>query len=268
MITLSQLNNVKVNPVAIQNIDRSRVKGVDLFQELYSNIFICARKKSGKSTVIFNILKHCADKNTRIIIFASNVNKDPTYKAIDTYFTNLGNTILTYTSIKENGQDNLQQIVEMLRDPEENKEEATEDTVPFIITNETKNYKKKKQRKPKYVAPEIIFIFDDLNTELRSQSISMLLKSNRHYKCKVIISSQYVHDLQPASLLQLDYMLIFKGQSEEKLEVIHKQLDLSLPFELFREFYDLATEVKYNFFYIDKNDEEYRINFNKSINVN
>ena len=46
----------------------------------------------------------------------------------------------------------------------------------------------KKQRKSKYRAP-------DLSTELKSRSLLALLKKNRHYRSKLIISSQWLHDL-------------------------------------------------------------------------
>lgn len=265
MLSLKSLNEITVKPVKLDKIDVSRVKGGEMFSELYANIFICARKKSGKTTVIFNILKHCANKNTKIIIFASTVNKDKTYKAINDYFSGKGNVVLTYTSLKEEGVDVLDQIVTALREPE-SEEEDEQEGPSFITLNDGRENKAiHKRSTSRYIAPELIFVFDDLNTELRAQSISMLLKSNRHYRCKVILSSQYIHDLQPASLLQLDYMLVFKGQSHEKLELIHNRLDLSTPVEIFKAMYHLATRANYSFFYVDKNNEQYRINFNKEI---
>jgi len=50
--------------------------GADLFPELYSNIFLCAKKKSGKTTVIYNIIKKCANKNTKVVAFVSTIDKD------------------------------------------------------------------------------------------------------------------------------------------------------------------------------------------------
>ena len=236
MLSLSTINNERVKPVKLNKIDPKNVKGGKLFEELYANIFICAKKKSGKSTVVFNILKKCVGKDTRIVIFSATVNKDPTYRAMVNHFEEKGNTVITYTSIKEGNQDNLNTIVEMLRDPDEveEEEEESDEGVPFLITDETlKKKRKRKPRKPKYVAPEIIFVLDDLSTELRFPSIGMLLKSNRHYKSKVILSSQYVHDMKPESMMQLDYVLLFGGHTLEKLEIVHKKSDLSIPFDVF-----------------------------------
>jgi hypothetical protein len=49
-----------------------------------------------------------------------------------------------------------------------------------------------------------------------------LLKWNRHYKAKVIISSQWLHDLLPESRKQIDLFLIFKGFPAKKLAEIYK----------------------------------------------
>lgn len=57
--------------------------------------------------------------------------------------------------------------------------------------------KKKKSKKSKYLAPEYMIIFDDLSSELKSRSLLSLLKFNRHFKAKLIISSQWLHDLLP-----------------------------------------------------------------------
>lgn len=270
MISTQKINNTKVSPVKVAKLDKSKIKGGDLFEELYGNIFICAKKKSGKSTVVFNILKKCADKNTRIVIISATVHKDHTYRAITDYFETKGNTVITYTSIKENGEDNLNTIIEMLRDPEEVEEEddEEEESMPILITDETiKKKRKRKPRKPKYIAPELIFVLDDLSTELRYPSVSMLLKSNRHYKCKVIMSSQYPNDLVPASMMQLDYLLLFGNHTKEKLELMHTRMDLSIPLELFIDMYKHATQKKYSFLYVDTVNEKYRVNFNREFNV-
>ena len=71
--------------------------------------------------------------------------------------------------------------------------------------------KQKKPRKPKFKAPQIIFVFDDLSGELKTPSLIQLLKMNRHFLCKVIISSQYWNDIALEGRKQIDYVLLFKG---------------------------------------------------------
>src|SRR5690606_31578406 len=119
-----------------------------------------------------------------------------------------------------------------------------------------------KEKKPKKHCPKHIFIFDDIGNELKLPSIAQLLKTNRHLKSKAIISSQYLNDLSVKGRKNIDYWLLFKGHTLEKLEIIYKDADLSIPFEDFVEMYETATEKQYNFFYIDCRDDEFRINFN------
>ena len=59
----------------------------------------------------------------------------------------------------------------------------------YILT-EKEVTTKKKHKKCEYQAPEYIIIFDDLSSELKSQSLLTLLRKNRHFKTKLIISSQ------------------------------------------------------------------------------
>ena len=116
-----------------------------------------------------------------------------------------------------------------------------------IENQEEKSVKKRKSRK---LSHEIIFIFDEQGSLLRNQKVTDLLKKNRHYKTKVIISSQYIHDLQPGALKQLDYMIVFGGQPEDKLKLIHKHLDLSFSFDMFHNIYKQATSKCFSFLYI------------------
>lgn len=271
MIRTTKINDTTVKPIRLPKIPKNMVKGGDMFPNIYSNIFILARKGSGKTTVIANILNQCMGKDTRLFIFAATVNKDPTFKAITEKFGKKGNTVLTYTSLMDGKHDNLNEIMEMLRgkdEEEEESEEESEEGMPIIITGERKKRKRKpKPKKPKYIAPEIIFVLDDLSTELRSKSVATLLKSNRHYKCKVLLSSQNYNDLKPESIRQLDYVIAFKGQTLEKLQTLHSVTDLSIPFEEFVQLYYYATDQKFHFLYIDTVEMKFRHNFNEGIEI-
>ena len=88
----------------------------------------------------------------------------------------------------------------------------------------------------------------------------------RHFKSKVIVSSQFINDLDPASRVQIDFWLIFKGFSEERLEQVYPQLDLSdIDFEKFYKIYKDVTSEPHNFLYINRDKNEIRQNFNKQI---
>ncbi len=125
----------------------------------------------------------------------------------------------------------------------------------------------KKEKKSSILAPENIFIFDDMSTMLRDESVSCLLKKNRHFKSKVIISSQYPYDLNIPARKQIDYWMLFKGQSEQKLKQIYSDMDLEFDFDKFSALYDYATRDNYNFLYVDTRHNKYRKNFNIDLDI-
>lgn len=266
---LKTINKIKVHPAPLEKVDPKKIKGFDICPEIYSNIFICSKKKSGKTTLIYNIMKKCADKDTIFYIFCSTLDKDKTYKHIIKYFEDKGNEVNTYKSINDS---ELNEILDNLKSTEdiELEEEVSEEEEPQVCIFESDDIeiKVKKKRKKKYIAPEYFFIFDDLSTGLRSPALDSYLKKNRHFRAKTIISSQWLKDLLPSSRRQLDMLILFGGHTEPKLENIHEELDLSLPFYKFKEMYQNATSEKYGFLYVDIINEEYRKCFNKKYMLN
>ena len=69
-------NNIKV--VEVEK-DTKPIKGEDWFPTKFPNVFVLAKKNSGKTTVISNMLEHCAGKNTKFIFIVSTIEKDPTW---------------------------------------------------------------------------------------------------------------------------------------------------------------------------------------------
>lgn len=274
--TLERVNNQVVRAIPQTGGGETRpILGADLFPEPYANIFLCAKKKSGKTSTVYHILKNCVGKNTKIYIFCSTVFKDKSYRTIIDYFTKKNIEVNFYTSLYEDGEDVLQNLIVGMENEAEEEEDSESDDddsgrgLPRHIASYLfpKKKKKPKPKKPKYLAPEYIFIFDDLSTELKSKTLVQLLKKNRHFLCKIIISSQYYHDLDPQSRKQLDYFIIFKGQPEAKLELIHKDADIPIEFDEFMKIYNIATAEPYSFLYINTRDDEFRKNFSQRINI-
>lgn len=277
------INRVKVKPI-VNNITEeiSDVKGKELFKNNLSNIFICSRKRSGKSCLIGNILKKMADKRTTIIIFSSTVNIDPCWINIKEMLEKKGIPMLCYTHFIDDDGHNI--LDDFLKDLEQEQEEEsgsarspTEETKNFITGDGTflrfegeqegSGYKKliKKPYVPKKSVPKYILCFDDLSSDLRHGSIIKNLKSNRHRNIMNILSSQYFLDLNTGAMSNLDYLIIFKGQDEDKLEKIHKRLDLGITLDTFKKYYEYAVKQPYNFLYIDIRNDEYRKNFNEKL---
>lgn len=274
MIYGKKINNVTVQPIQHKH-NNLPVKGSELFSEPYCNVFLCAKKKSGKSTVIYNIVKKCIGKESRVHIFASTAFSDPTYKSITDYLEKHEIDYEIFTSIIEGGQNQVSQIIEELNQEAEERlafvleEDVTDEaTEPEIVDfGNVVRKKKRPKRKQKYLYPEHVFIFDDLGATLRDKSIDSLLKVNRHYKSKVIISSQYLNDLSPQARLQLDYVLLFKGLPMDKLAQVYKDVDLSIDFNTFIQYYNVATKQNFSFLYISVRDETFRINFSTELSI-
>ena len=86
MISIKKINNEVVKPIIVHGkgfeVDKRPIKGEKLFSELYANIFICAKKFSGKTVVATKIIKDTCDKNTTVLVFCSTVDKDMNHKKI------------------------------------------------------------------------------------------------------------------------------------------------------------------------------------------
>lgn len=272
MISLSKINNDIVKPIKIDVKDSNKpILGAELFSEIYANIFICAKKKSGKTTLINHIIKKCCNSQTKIIIFSSTLHKDESFNKIKEFCEKHNIDLTSYTSLKnDDGSDILESMISELENEikEEKEDKPKNKKVISLFDDSDDEEEEKKPKRYKYRSPEYMFIFDDLSNELKAKSINMFLKKNRHFKSKVIISSQYVHDLKPESLKQCDYFLLLGGHSEDKLEYFHKHGDLSIGFDLFHKIYKDSTNEKYNFLYIDNNNNVFRKNFNKQYNIN
>lgn len=334
-ISLKTINDVRVIPLknAVKTDDNRPIRGADMFPEIYSNIFLCARKKSGKSVTIQNIIQRCIGPNTSIIAFCSTGNKDPCWITIRLWCEKHNIPFLLFPSLREDKVDVLQSFIhkleceaeealeidemekEAMLMPKKNMSEKQiiksekekiakcaksmfygddeddyeDDDGPFsgeeeedddIFNRKDKPITKAEKRlfdlkplnsiqvKDKYRSPEYLIILDDLSSELKYPSITSLLKKNRHFKCKVIISSQYLNDLKPEALKQLDYFILFKGMSDDKLERVIRDGDINIDFPLLKKLYEHATAEPFNFLYISTREDQYRKNFNQLYNIN
>ena len=114
----------------------------------------------------------------------------------------------------------LKDLVQELENPDEKKEDnnvKSEEATTMLSFDATKSSElvKKKERKDRFQTPEYIFILDDLSDEMGSASVTALLKKNRHFRCKVILSSQYPNDLSKSARKQIDIWILFKSLSKK-----------------------------------------------------
>ena len=239
MYKTETINEVKVRPIKVPQIGDGKFKGLDLFSEPYANIFLVGRKKSGKSSTIFKILQECCGKRTVVVIFCSTLHKDASWIHMQEWMDKKGIKHIGYTSLESH----LQDLLDFLKRDNKEDDDATAK------------------------APEYMFIFDDIGGEIREKSVNELLKTNRHFKAKVIISSQNLKDIQPAARRQIDAWLLFPKLSVKVLADVHEAADLPITVDQFSLMYHQATEQPYHFLYFSSAGNDYRINFNEKIKI-
>jgi len=194
-IKTMKINDLKVTLIPGVEKDDRNIKGWDMFPREYPNVMLWAKKHSGKTVCVFNILKQRVDKDTMLIFFVPTIYNDKGWKAIIKYFKRKGNPIQIYTVIKEDGIDQLEPIVKALQ--EEAKERAEEEDAPIeekerqvLKFDSESDSEEEKPRKKKYKTPKFCFVFDDISDELRSPSLVSLIKKNRHFEAMTILSSR------------------------------------------------------------------------------
>jgi len=98
------------------------------------------------------------------------------------------------------------------------------------------------------------------------KSVSNIVKKNRHFFCRIIISTQ---NLMFSDIFrQMDQILIFKGlQHTDKLKQIYDNTDLCVSYETFLRLYNEATKRPWSFLYVDVRNNVFRENLNTLLNV-
>ena len=278
-----RINNVEVKPIEQKGgAAKKPAKGAELFTEPYANICCLAKKKSGKTTVVKAIIEKCATKGTKVLVFCASFNKDKNWKAITEWCDDHEVEIEGFESLKdEHGTDILGERLWEFKQSDKKEEKKKHKPEPEKVYVEMDDVDvgymrvpgaaaaaaapaepEKKKKQSKYAPLEWIIIFDDVGGEIRAKSVNELLKTNRHWKSKVIVSTQYVTDLEPAARRQFDYWLLFPKLSLKNLEMVRESAGLPLEEEQFVDLYHAGTPAPYNFLYVDTNELEYRRKFN------
>lgn len=150
MISIKKINNEIVHPVKYidEEEDNRPIRGYQLFTELTPNVFCLAKKKSGKSSVVYKIVKGCATTDTTVIVFCSTVDKDKVHKSIRAYCKSKHIPYMKYTSMKEDGIDILDALVKDLQEKAKIDEESESEEEPKkLVLFESSDEEEDKPRK-------------------------------------------------------------------------------------------------------------------------
>ena len=270
--------------------DKRPVKFGEVFAVPYSNVFLCALKQSGKTTCLTNIILNSAGKNTKIIIISNSVNNDAVIIDCIKKLRKRGNDVIELTDIVEDGINAIEEFIAEHKEKPQEEENEQQIAIPQVASNIVsqrrtiaeilnpvakvedmlKQSEIKQEIKPKKkskIIPEYIIVLDDVGKSLRDKWVDQLVKTNRHYKAMVLISSQHLNDLMPSTLQQMGYVILFSKFSDEKLEELFRKLDLGIQFDQFYRIYKDATKKNFDFLFIDRPNNSFRKNFNEQYKI-
>lgn len=281
MLKIKKLSNVAIEPIPLKKVPENRILGFEYLPEIYSNVLMLARKQSGKTTIVANLLKHCIDNRTKVFFFVGTINLDASYKEIMRDLDERGVTYEKFTDIVETVQegkkkvrvDTLQNILNKIRKPDgESKKPAEIDRLArFQLVSCSDDLEfTVKVKKPKKVAPEYLFVFDDISSELeKNETFQTFVKQNRHYKAKVLICTQDITDITTDARRMIDNWLILGSHPESKLRIIYNYINPPCEFEDFKKLYSYCTAKPYGILHVMSNTEKnpFRLNFNTEISL-
>jgi len=224
-------------------------KGMGLFPFKYFVMYICSKRGSGKTVLIYNLIKKLATKRTRIIHVSSTIDKDEMNQRMVAEFQEKYPFYETMMSMDEIDFDTAFK----LEDDEPDEDEDTDSSLPLSkISNLLFEKPPRPGKIKKPITPlDNLLILDDISPELQSKDLARFVKVNRHHRTRIIISSQYLNDLSKTVRSQVDYAIVFKGMEDRKMKELRRGLDLGISDEELLEKYKKMTEKPYSFMTID-----------------
>lgn len=279
MVKLEKLNDFIVKP--IKGMGEDVKKKNELFDNLKSNIVIIARKNSGKTVTIYNILENIARKGMNVMLFSSTIHNDPTFKKIIKMLEKKNVNVLIFDHFldQENNTDQLKTLIDLLKETKQadepicvKKDEPKLTVCKFDDKDVNINKEEKKEKKLPEHLPEYICVYDDLSNDMRANSVYQMMTKNRHFRIMNIISVHSINDLKPGSLGNIDYVLLFGNLPKDKVIELQKKIGITFKEDsntnnVLWNTYEECTREKYNFLYIDGKKHTLRCNFNQLIEL-
>jgi hypothetical protein len=259
-------------------------KGMDLFDIQYWVMACLGKRRSGKTSLIYTLIKAFTTKNYKFIFFVPTFWKDDSYEVIRNFLDKKKIPYQDFQSIEEDGVNNLDVVMKVLEEKasedeeEEGKEEEENNKEvkggacfgpPTAKDKEKvgKEVEKDKDKDKDKIENEWFIIFDDISTEIRNKAVLKLCKNSRHYKAKIILSTQSITDLHPHIFNQLDYVAVFKNFNLDALKQLYERIDPNISYEqfvnIYREITDKVDRRGHSpFMLIDRPNNKIRENLN------
>ena len=275
MFKFQKVNDIIIKPLDNNNKDNRPFKHAEIFNAPHFATFLCGKRGSGKTTVLYNILNMMISKETKLLlVFSGTHTTDPIMKKIKLYCKQNKINAKYYDKIKTieqeittRGQekaiikDRINIFWNFLKRQYENETEAeSSDDEEKIITSNHIKVKERKPSKLKYRVSDYTVIIDDMSNDLKfNQELSDFIKLARHYKVSIIILSQRWTDCIPSIRDNLNTILILKNTPRKALEEIYKKINIKLTYKEFTEIYEeIINSSEHPFMYIDMDTGEIR----------
>jgi len=120
-----KINDYKIKVPRIPGGKVKDWKGKDLFDVRYWVASVLGKRRSGKTSLIYTLIKAFANKNTRFIFFVPTFYRDDSYQVIRDYLDRKKIKYQDFQSIEEDGINNLDVIMKVFE--REGKEEEDSD---------------------------------------------------------------------------------------------------------------------------------------------
>jgi hypothetical protein len=266
-------NPARLEPVPEERTDKYPVLGAALIPDLYSSVACIGKVKSGKTTMVYNILKACSGYTdpkvrTKVIAFSGNLHNDPKYDAIKKMLQAKRVPFIGYTSIYQQDEqghhDLLEEFMELVRKQgEEDREKLAawesgsmgkfmvgqpigggwqdppgpDEKRPFLPTIDPFLTKQGQQY------PEYIIVLDDLAKEINKPIVGLFIRSYRHLRVKIVMASQHFVDPSSATRVNLKQWFLWRGLNVHKLKTIYESASPTCSLDRFIKRYKHATSV-------------------------
>lgn len=295
--TTKKINDIEIKPVVKStNKSAKTIRGFDYFESPYGVCNLIARTNSGKTNVIYRALEQLAAPGVNVMIFASTINNDQTFKKMIAMLKRKKCNVAAYDHFIQGGNnlvDNLLHILSNKAEEEIKKEKDRPHPVeqlkeskphpkhPLAVCQWTngqfdppkpakekalaKKAEKKKKKKTK-IGPSWVLVFDDLSNLMTDKAIARLCTKARHFKARVFVSTHHINNLDLMARNMVDCYLLFGNISFEKILEIQEKIGYHHKGDtkketLLHKLYMDATKKKYSFLYFDRFQNKFRKNF-------
>lgn len=286
IIPTKKINNakIKIPKSHLEQPKRKRWKGHEIFDLRYWTMIALGKPRSGKTTLIYTLIKDFANRHTIVVFFCGTFWNDATYQDIREYLEEQDIPFKAYSGVvEENSDDNdltdsnkvkalIQDLQIQGQQENDDKDDEKDEELPPDIEDVQgakfdKTVKIKKKKKPKTPLIEFIVVMDDVSEEIRNKYVNALQKKYRHYRLKIILASHNTTDFSPHQWANVAYVALFRGFNEEEIEKIYERIQPKISREAFYILYEEITREGRDFLLIDRHKGEYRKNLDERLEI-